>query len=89
MCDLCRKTACPPACPNYGRNAVGEVQNEEFCLECGAELSFGEMFYRFPLGIVCSECAERLDVEGILRLSALRGTYALLDAVGATREWKG
>lgn len=48
----------------------------------------GTVYYRFSCGMVCASCAERLDIEGILRLVGVRGTYALLDLIGAERRFR-
>lgn len=86
MCDICRRVVCPVGCPNHETEEYGG--DCEICSECGAEIPRGTLFYRFDPVSVCAECAERLDISGILRLTRLPGTYAILDAVGAVREWR-
>lgn len=84
MCDICGRTICPTGCPNHEKT---ETKGGVICGECGGVVPIGTLFYRFPTADLCVECAERLDAEGLERLFRLSGRGALLNALGAFREW--
>lgn len=86
MCDICRRTYCPSACPNH-RDAREAVSGDsEVCSECGAVIPGGEWYYCFADGTVCTECAERIDVEDLLRLTGMVSRAELLRTVGGERR---
>lgn len=87
MCELCGEMPCKAGCPSHVNRRELSWQSGIFCTECGRDLESGELYYRFPAGIACAECAELLDTDGILRLTKRRSVYALLDAIGAKRRF--
>ena len=86
MCKICRRTLCPRGCPGWG---VPEGEGEATCAECGAVIPIGTPLYRFGAVAVCEECAERLDVEGLLGRLGLRDRRELLGRLGVERGASG
>lgn len=62
MCDLCKKSACPPRCPNYGGGRGIR------CMSCGARLGDGEPYYLTNGKPYCAECVEAADLEELVRI---------------------
>jgi hypothetical protein len=86
MCDICRRTYCPSACPNHRDTREAVSGDLEVCSECGAVISDGEWCYCFANGTVCTECAARIDVEDLLRLTGIDSRNELLRTVGGERR---
>lgn len=81
MCKECKKSSCPPNCPNF------KMQKEDFiyCTSCGEMLAKGDGFYQKDGFPYCESCLDFADAETLIRICEL-SKREWLKSMGFTHE---
>ncbi len=63
MCEICKRSTCPTACPGYSRALTGVS-----CVLCGEVVAEEKLLYwsnGFPY---CLDCLMNMELEALLRI---------------------
>lgn len=79
MCEECHRRRCPSDCPGYREARVLR------CSCCGEPIEV-EKVLRFTDGeVLCLDCCEGLDADGLVRLCGKGSKVGLILALGAAK----
>ena len=62
MCELCKRSPCPPGCPNDAEST------STHCRECGIQIFPGDGCYIVNGKRYCEECVESATLEDLVRM---------------------
>ena len=77
---------CPPPCPNFNNVRAGKGEAVGECAICQSLIYQGESRFFDGERSICADCAEYIDVDGLLRLYGFSGSGELLVSLGFARE---
>ena len=69
MCDICRQSICPPACPAYRGNLPNLAPVVGDCVLCGGAIREGETHLERENERLCAACAAEMEMSDLLYLA--------------------
>ena len=83
MCKFCRQVNCPENCPSYGLLPPNpQTRPRRFCRICLGLIPHGDAAYRREKMLVCYNCAEEMDIYGLMRICEIENRRELISLLG-------